>query len=100
MTKKDYEKLAWLIGQYILPLSMPDEAGMTVDRRRVGVHIFLAEVVLWLMEDNPRFSSKKFCDAVIASLKDIMGDFELDAEWTQEQGSGQEFDTGTMTSDT
>jgi len=58
MTKKDYEKLAWLIGQYILPLSMPDEAGMTVDRRRVGVHIFLAEVVLWLMEDNPGYHGR------------------------------------------
>jgi len=100
MTKKDYEKLAWFIGQYVLPLSLPEEAGMTEDRRRVGVHIFLAEIVLWLMDDNPRFDSRKFCDAVIVSLKEIMVDFEIDQEWMQEQENRQEFDTGTMTSDT
>ena len=52
------------------------------------------------MEDNPRFDSRKFCDAVIVSLKEIMGDFELNEEWMQEQENRQEFDTGTMTSDT
>jgi hypothetical protein len=100
MHKKHYERLAWLIGQYVLPLSLPEEAGMTADRRRVGCHLFLAEIVLWLMDDNPRFDSRKFCDAVIVSLKEIMGDFELDEEWMQEQENRQEFDTGTMTSDT
>ena len=97
MHKKHYERLAWLIGQYVLPLSLPEEVDMTVDRRRVGVHLFLAEVVLWLMEDNPRFSSHKFCDAVIASLKEIMGEFELE-EWMQEQESRNN-DDGIMTND-
>ena len=99
MTKKDYEKLAWFIGQYVLPLSLPEEAGMTADRRRVGCHLFLAEIVLWLMDDNPRFDSRKFCDAVIASLKAMIGDYESE-EWMREQENRQEFDTGTMTSDT
>ena len=99
MHKKHYERLAWLIGQFVLPLSMPEETGMTVDRRRVGVHLFLAEIVLWLMDDNPRFNSRKFCDAVIASLKEIIGDYESE-EWMREQENRQEFDTGTMTSDT
>jgi len=99
MHKKHYERLAWLIGQYVLPLSMPEEADMTVDRRRVGVHLFLAEIVLWLMDDNPRFDSRKFCDAVIVSLKAMIGDYESE-EWMQEQENRQEFDTGTMTSDT
>ena len=99
MHKKHYERLAWLIGQYVLPLSMPEETGMTVDRRRVGVHLFLAEIVLWLMDDNPRFNSRKFCDAVIASLKEMIGDYESE-EWMREQENRQEFDTGTMTSDT
>ena len=99
MHKKHYERLAWLIGQYVLPLSLPEEADMTVDRRRVGCHLFLAEIVLWLMDDNPRFNSHKFCDAVIASLKEIMGEFEIQ-EWMQDQEGHQEFDTGTMTSDT
>ena len=99
MHKKHYERLAWLIGQFVLPLSMPEETGMTVDRRRVGVHLFLAEIVLWLMDDNPRFNSRKFCDAVIASLKAMIGDYESE-EWMQEQENRQEFDTGTMTSDT
>ena len=99
MHKKHYERLAWLIGQFVLPLSMPEETGMTVDRRRVGVHLFLAEIVLWLMDDNPRFDSRKFCDAVIASLKAMIGDYESE-EWMREQENRQEFDTGTMTSDT
>jgi len=99
MHKKHYERLAWLIGQFVLPLSMPEETGMTVDRRRVGVHLFLAEIVLWLMDDNPRFNSRKFCDAVIASLKEMIGDYESE-EWMREQENRQEFDTGTMTSDT
>jgi hypothetical protein len=99
MHKKHYERLAWLIGQFVLPLSMPEETGMTVDRRRVGVHLFLAEIVLWLMDDNPRFNSRKFCDAVIASLKAMIGDYESE-EWMREQENRQEFDTGTMTSDT
>ena len=98
MHKKHYERLAWLIGQYVLPLSLPEEADMTVDRRRVGCHLFLAEIVLWLMEDNPRFSSHKFCDAVIASLKEIMVDFEIDQEWMQEQESRNN-DDGIMTND-
>ena len=97
MHKKHYERLAWLIGQYVLPLSLPEEAGMTEDRRRVGCHLFLAEIVLWLMEDNPRFNSRKFCDAVIASLKEIMGEFELE-EWMQEQESRNN-DDGIMTND-
>ena len=99
MHKKHYERLAWLIGQYVLPLSLPEEAGMTADRRRVGCHLFLAEIVLWLMDDNPRFNSRKFCDAVIASLKAMIGDYESE-EWMREQENRQEFDTGTMTSDT
>ena len=98
MHKKHYERLAWLIGQYVLPLSLPEEADMTVDRRRVGGHLFLAEIVLWLMEDNPRFDSRKFCDAVIASLKEIMVDFEIDQEWMQEQESRNN-DDGIMTND-
>ena len=98
MHKKHYERLAWLIGQYVLPLSLPEEVDMTVDRRRVGVHLFLAEIVLWLMDDNPRFDSKKFCDAVIVSLKEIMP-VELVAEWMREQESRNN-DDGIMTSDT
>lgn len=97
MHKKHYERLAWLIGQYVLPLSLPEEADMTVDRRRVGVHLFLAEIVLWLMEDNPRFNSRKFCDAVIVSLKEQMGEFEIQ-EWMQEQESRNN-DDGIMTND-
>ena len=97
MHKKHYERLAWLIGQYVLPLSLPEEAGMTEDRRRVGCHLFLAEIVIWLMEDNPRFNSRKFCDAVIVSLKEIMGEFEIQ-EWMQEQESRNN-DDGIMTND-
>ena len=97
MHKKHYERLAWLIGQYVLPLSLPEEADMTVDRRRVGCHLFLAEIVLWLMEDNPRFNSRKFCDAVIDSLKEIMGEVKIE-EWMQEQESRNN-DYGIMTND-
>ena len=97
MHKKHYERLAWLIGQYVLPLSLPEEAGMTEDRRRVGCHLFLAEIVIWLMDDNPRFDSRKFCDAVIASLKEIMGEVKIE-EWMQEQESRNN-DDGIMTND-
>lgn len=79
MSKKDYEKLAWLIGQYVMPLSMGAEAGMTQDKRKLGVHLFLAETVLWLMDDNPRFSSEKFCKAVMDSVDTVLGmDMESD----------------------
>ena len=87
MTRKDYEKLAWLIGQYVMPLSMSADAGMTQEKRRIGVHLFLSELVIWLMDDNSRFDSEKFCKAVMDSLDEIRGN--------QESGS----DDGTMTND-
>jgi len=87
MTRKDYEKLAWLIGQYVMPLSMSADAGMTQEKRRIGVHLFLSEIVLWLMDDNSRFDSEKFCKAVMDSVDEILGN--------QESGS----DDGIMTND-
>ena len=87
MSKKDYEKLAWLIGQYVMPLSMSADAGMTQEKRRMGVHLFLSEVVIWLMDDNSRFDSEKFCKAVMDSVDEILGN--------QESGS----DDGIMTND-
>ena len=87
MSKKDYEKLAWLIGQYVMPLSMSADAGMTQERRRIGVHLFLSEIVLWLMDDNSRFDSEKFCKAVMDSVEEILGN--------EESGS----DDGIMTND-
>ena len=87
MSKKDYEKLAWLIGQYVMPLSMSADAGMTQEKRRIGVHLFLSEVVIWLMDDNSRFDSEKFCKAVMDSVDEILGN--------QESGS----DDGIMTND-
>ena len=76
MSKKDYEKLAWLIGQYVMPLSMSADAGMTQEKRRMGVHLFLSEVVIWLMDDNSRFDSEKFCKAVMDSVDEILGNQE------------------------
>jgi len=87
MSKKDYEKLAWLIGQYVMPLSMSADAGMTQEKRRIGVHLFLSEIVLWLMDDNSRFDSEKFCKAVMDSVEEILGN--------EESGS----DDGIMTND-
>ena len=87
MSKKDYEKLAWLIGQYVMPLSMSADAGMTQEKRRMGVHLFLSEVVIWLMDDNSRFDSEKFCKAVMDSVDEILGN--------QESGSND----GIMTND-
>ena len=87
MSKKDYEKLAWLIGQYVMPLSMSADAGRTQEKRRIGVHLFLSEVVIWLMDDNSRFDSEKFCKAVMDSVDEILGN--------QESGS----DDGIMTND-
>ena len=80
MSKKDYEKLAWLIGQYVMPLSMSADAGMTQERRRIGVHLFLSEIVLWLMDDNSRFDSEKFCKAVMDSVEEILGNEELGSD--------------------
>ena len=80
MTRKDYEKLAWLIGQYVMPLSMSADAGMTQEKRRIGVHLFLSEIVLWLMDDNSRFDSEKFCKAVMDSVEEILGNEELGSD--------------------
>jgi len=80
MSKKDYEKLAWLIGQYVMPLSMSADAGMTQEKRRIGVHLFLSEIVLWLMDDNSRFDSEKFCKAVMDSVEEILGNEELGSD--------------------
>ena len=91
MSKKDYEKLAWLIGQYVMPLSMSAEAGMTQEKRRIGVHLFLSEIVLWLMDDNSRFDSEKFCKAVMDSVDEILGNQESGSD--EESGS----DDGIMT---
>ena len=63
MSKKHYEFIAWLIGQYVIPMSLHEEFGMDAPSRAMGVKLFITQLAAFLLEDNPRFDRCKFFEA-------------------------------------
>ena len=102
MSKKHYEKLAWLIGQYIVPLSLTEEGGMDAATRAEGIRLFIAELVIFLLEDNPRFDVGSFSHAILDSLHEFLGDdiiAEIKESLTQGMEADRHDDDGIMKND-
>ena len=101
MHKKHYEYIAWLIGQYVIPMSLHDDFGMTPTARAVGVKLFVQHLAAFLIEDNPRFDPGRFSDAILASMREALGDEFMEAMAKGiamlESDSGR--DDGIMTND-
>ena len=101
MHKKHYEYIAWLIGQYVIPMSLHDDFGMTPTAWAVGVKLFVQHLAAFLIEDNPRFDPGRFSDAILASMREALGDefMEAMAKGIAMLESDSGSDDGIMTND-
>ena len=101
MSKKHYEFIAWLIGQYVIPMSLHEEFGMDAPSRAMGVKLFITHLAAFLLEDNPRFDPGRFSEAILASMREALGDEFMEAMdkgiAMLERDSGN--DDGIMTND-